>query len=412
MMPEPVRNVPMKTDVVDSSHGYDSNVVEEDEIDLLELTSTLLRNKWVILRFAVIAAVLTAVVVLLMKPTYTAEATFLPPGSLSMGSSALPSSLGALGLLSGMKSSGDIYVGVLGSRTIADDLIHQFDLQKVYKRKRLSDAEKVLKSASKFEAGKNSLVTISVEDHDPQRAADLANAYLKELHAQNDRLALTEAAQRRVFFGEQLEKEKNALADAEADLAKTEEKTGLIQPSGQAELQIATIAQTQAEIASREVQLAALQQAATDQNPNVIRIRSEITGLQAQLKKLQDRSGSAGPGQIQVPTAKVPALTLEYVRKEREVKYHETLFQLLARQYESARLDESNSAPLMQVVDYAIKPDAKSGPPRTLLTLAAAILGGIFGMVWVIVRERFQVLASDPVQSEKLKALREAARLK
>jgi len=397
---------------LDEPRQYGNSDLAEDEIDLLELASLLLRNKWVIFRWAVVAAVLTAVIVLLMRPTYTAEATFLPPGSLNTGSAALTNPMGALSLFGGLKTSGQIYVGILGSRTISNDIIHQFDLQKVYKEKRLSDTEKALKANSKFEVGKDSLITISVTDHDPQRAADIANAYLAELHKQNDRLALTEAAQRRVFFQQQLEQEKNALGDAEVDLAKTEEKTGLIQPRGQAELQIATIAQAQAEIASREVQLAALQQAATDQNPDVIRIRSEITGLQAQLKKLQDKSGSPGPGQIQVPTAKVPALTLEYVRKEREVKYHEALFALLARQYEAARLDESRSAPLMQVVDSATKPDKKSGPLRTVLTLAAFFLGGIFGIVWVIVRDRVHVLSNDPVHAEKLKALREAARLR
>ena len=283
-----------------------------------------------------------------------------------------------------MKDPGAIYIGIMESRSVADDLIRQFDLQKIYKTKKLSGTEKALAEHTKFIPGKDTLVKVNVDDHDPKRAADMANAYLAALSKQNDRLALTEAAQRRAFFERQLEAQKNQLADAEVDLAKTEEQTGMIHPSGQAQLQMLTIAQTRAAISSREIELAAMSQGATDQNPEMVRLRSEIVGLKAQLAQLQNSSAKGSPGDIEVPTSRVPQLTLDYVRREREVKYHEALYELLLRQFESAKLDESRSAPMMQVVDSAVVPDTKSGPPRVPLTLLAALLGGLLVAGWIL----------------------------
>jgi len=403
MMQETVLNHPETSARVESTKG-----AEENEIDLFELVKILLQNKILILKFALVTAVLTAIVLLIKAPYYQAEASFLPPNSMSSGSSsALLGQLGVLGsaggALSGLKDPTLIYVGILGSRTVADDLIQQFDLAKVYKTKKLSQTEKVLKSHTKVISGKDTIVVVTVEDHDPKRAADIANGYLSALHKQNDRIAVTEAGQKRLFFEQQLEKEKDSLADAEVELKRTEEQSGLIHPLGQAQLQLETIAETQAQIASREVQLEALSQGATSQNPEVIRIRSEIDALKAQLRALENSSEKSRAGNTQVPTAKVPELTLTYIRKSRDVKYHEALYELLLRQYESAKLDEARSAPLMQVVDYAVVPDVKEGPGRSVLTLMAAILGGFFGIFWVTVRYAIKVSRGNR-NSTRLKA--------
>jgi tyrosine-protein kinase Etk/Wzc len=380
--------------------GRDSTM-PEDEIDLLELGRVVMANRRVLLKFALAPAVVTAITVLLMKPTYTAQASFLPPNSMSNGSSALLGQLGALGAaggaLSSLKDPTLLYVGMLNSHTVADDMIRQFDLAKVYETKKLSQTEKALERHSEFLSGKDTIITVSVEDHDPKRAADMANAYLAALHGLDDRIALTEAGQRRLFFEQQLEKQKNRLADAEVELMRSQNQTGLIQPAGQARLQLETIAQTQAEIASREIELAAMNQAATEQNPDVVRIRSEIVGLKSQLKKLENSSGQGRPGDVQVPTSEVPELTLIYVRKEREMKYQQALYELLLRQYEAAKLEESRSAPLMQVVDFAVVPDTKSGPRRVLYTLLAAVLGGLLGLFWVIGRYVVRASRENPL---------------
>jgi tyrosine-protein kinase Etk/Wzc len=385
----------------------------EADIDPIEIATVLLREKKKILQIMLVVVLFTAVVVYgLVKPWFTAQATFLPPqnapGSrLSQLASQL-GPLGAVGALGGLKSPGDAYIGILGSRTIADAMVEKFDLQKVYNAKKLSTAEKMLKANSTFLSGKDTLITIAVKDNDPKRAADLANGYLDFLREQNGKLALSESSQRRLFFEQQLELEKNKLADAEVELRRAEEKTGIIAPYSQAQVEIEADAETRAQIASREVELASLRQVATDQNPAVARLQSEIAGLQQHLKQLQNDQKRQS-GSVQLPTAKVPELALEYVRKEREVKYHEVLFQLLARQFETARLDESREAPLLQVVDRAVVPDTKSGPPRTLLLLAAAILGIFLGSIWVLFRNAIGTMQQNPAKARQLDDLRQAA---
>jgi tyrosine-protein kinase Etk/Wzc len=379
-----------------TSHGEEAprrfdHPSAEDGIDVLQVALLLWRNKKTILRFSLGTGALTALIAFfVLKPSYTAEAVFLPPQSAPGSAASMLAgqlgSLGALGGLGGLKSPGDVYLGILGSRTIADTLIKRFNLQSVYKAKRLSDAETSLKKQSKFVAGKDTLITITVVDKDPRRAAGLANGYLEALYEQNGRLALTESGQRRIFFEQQLAREKDALADAEVELKRTEEETGMIAPNGQAQAAIEAIEQLRAQITTQEVSLSVLQQSATDQNPEVVRSRTEVERLQQQLRKMENDSSQRPPGSVQAPTAKVPELALAYIRKQREVKYHETLFELLARQYESARLDESREAPLLQVVDRAVVPDKKSGPHRALLTLIGLFLGLIAGALWVILR--------------------------
>jgi tyrosine-protein kinase Etk/Wzc len=418
MRHETTLNPPETSSPYDLSAGAQPSAPEEEGINLVGLATLLLREKKTILRFMLVAGILTVLVVyLVMKPTYTGEAVFLPPqnapgSSMSQLASQLGSlgSLGALGGLAGLKNPGEVYIGILGSRTVADEIIKRFDLQKIYKTKRLSDAEARLKGSSKFVAGKDTLITIKVESQNPQLAADLANGYMDALRDQNGRLALSDASQRRLFFEQQLEHQKNALADAEVDLKKTQEQTGLIIPGGQAQAQIQSSAELRAEITSRQVELAALRQGATDQNPAVVRLQTEISGLEYQLQKLQNDSGRRQPGSMELPTAKVPELALEYVRKQREVKYHEVLFELIARQYEAARLDESREAPLLQVVDHARVPDRKSGPPRTLLILASCMVGAFAGVSWVILKNFISTLKQDPLKAVQVENLRRAAR--
>lgn len=403
-----------------SDDKSDINLIQssqEDQIDLMELAILLLQGKKIIIGFMLVAsAVATIVVYGLMRPMYTAEASLLPPQTApGSGMSQLASQLGplgALGALSGLKNPSEVYLGILGSRTIADGLIRQYDLQAVYRTKKLSDTVKALKSRSTFESEKNTLITISVKDHDPKRAAGLANSYMDALREQNGRLALTEAAQRRLFFEQQLEREKSSLSDAEVELKKTQEQTGLIAPVGQAQMEIETMAQTRAQITSLQIELASLKQGATDENPEVVRLQTQISGLQQQLRRLETDPSNRQPGNLQLPTSKMPELALEYVRKQREVKYHEVLFELIAKQYEAARLDESHESPAIQIVDRAVIPDKRSGPPRTILIVGSCFLGFLVGAVYVLLLSVFRKLNGEAESALKFAALRKAASLR
>jgi tyrosine-protein kinase Etk/Wzc len=365
----------------------------EDVIDIRAALKALYRGRKTLLAFMAGACALAIAAAYLIQPMYTSMASFLPPGSGgSSAASALAGQLSALsglggGALGGTKSSGDLYVGILKSRSVRSELVKRFDLISLYNLKKESQAERVLGSHSVFDVdAKSSIVTLSVTDTSPARAHDIAEAYLNALTEKNGQLALTESSQRRLFFGQQLAKEKDDLENAEVALKETEEKTGLISPAGQTASQLQMIAQSQGLISAKQVELAALRLSATQENPDLIRLESEIQGLQDQLSRLQ--AGTNKGTSAVIATSKVPELALDYVRKAREVKYHETLFETLSKLYEQARIDEAHNAPLVQVVDPASYPDAKSSPFRALIVLGGLILGSVLGIAWILTRDR------------------------
>jgi uncharacterized protein involved in exopolysaccharide biosynthesis len=322
--------------------------------------------------------------------------------------SALASLTGGGGIGgSQLKTPIDMYVGMLESRTIADHLISRFHLQDLYKTRKMEDTRRVLKSNTRFLAGKDGLIHIIFDDQDPNRASEVANAYVDELYAMNSHLATTEAAQRRVFFDQELADEKAELAIAENDLKQTAEKTGIIQLGGQAESIIRSLAVLRAEIASREVQINSLRMFATDQNPVAMRAQEEINSLRNQLAKLEkDPRNPELTSPFGIPAGRLPAVALEYARKLREVKYHETLFELLAKQYEAARIDEAKAAPIIQVVDRAVPPDQKSGPHRTFIVLGCGFIGFCIGYLLAAITRAFRRAAEVPEYAIKIARLR------
>jgi tyrosine-protein kinase Etk/Wzc len=388
-----------------------------DGIDVLDVL-LVLAGRSRLIGFVTLAALLAGIAIsLTLKPNFTATAVILPPQQSSPNSSLLGqlsalSALGGGGSSLGLKTPANMYVGILQSRTIADAIIAKFRLQAVYGTKKQQDTRKLLSAKTEIEAGKDGLIRVSVIDVDPNRASQLANAYVSELYGMNSNLAITEAAQRRVFFDQQLDGEKKSLAAAEDDLRNTQQRTGLIQLSGQAQVIIQTIAGLRAQIASREVEVQAMRTFATEQNPDLTMVQEEISTMRGQLAKLEnDQQRQSRPGNLAVPAGRIPQDSLEYARKLREVKYHETLFDLLSRQYEAARIDEAKSAPIIQVIDRAVPPERKSGPHRTLITAGLGFLGFSLACAWAFVEHSLKKMRQVPEKAAKFDRLQSLLRL-
>ncbi|MGJ5813783.1 GumC family protein [Paludibaculum fermentans] len=354
---------------------------------------------------AVVLTAAAAFAVLSMIPSrYTATAVIMPPqqaqslSSALMGQLAGLTGLGGSAQLMGMKSPSDLYVGILEGRTIADAVIERFRMKEVYGKSTMIETRKVLAENTAIGSRKSGLIEIAVEDKDPKRAAAMANAYVEELQKQNGRLAVTDASQRRLFFERELEAQRSALAEAETALKGAQEKSGMIQPAGQAEAIIRAQAQARAELAGLEVQVQAMSTFATDENPQIKVLRTEQAAVREQLRQLEGRAGGAGSALIS--SGNLPTAGLEYMRRLREVKYHEALFELLAKQSEAARLDEAKSAPVLQVVDSAVVPDRKSWPPRALLSAAAAMVAFFCVCAWVIFRSMLNFKLERPHPDE------------
>lgn len=362
-----------------------TGVYASDAIDLEAAALELWANRRTILSAAIGATICAAMLALLLPPYYTATASFISPSSAASGSAGLAASLSALGAsgLLGGKSSADLYIGILKSRAVANRMIDRFDLMKVYRKRKKSFAQKALAKATSFESDiKSPIISISVRDYDPVRARDMANAYLEELRLASGGLAVTESSQRRLFYEQRLSREKDDLANAEVALKQSQEATGLIAPAGQMNAEVQAIAQLRAEIAGREVRLAALRESATGQNSALVALKAEIGDLQAHLQRMEN--GQDVKHLEGISAFRAPGLELEYIRKAREVKYHEALFEIIARQYEAARLDEANNPPVLQVLDTAILPDARSGPPRTIILAVGLVLGFLGSSAWIL----------------------------
>jgi tyrosine-protein kinase Etk/Wzc len=382
------------------------------EFDLLDLLLVMAERKKKIILSTLVGTLITTGLVLLMHPVFTAKAVVLPPQQ-GQSSAGLLSQLGSLAALTGLGSSGakdpnDLYLAVLQSNTVEDGLIKRLDLMDAYHTKRLSEARRLLTNSSKFVSEKGGMISITIKDGDPHRAAQIANAYVDELHDINSRLIIGEAGVRRNFFSQQLAIEKDRLTDAEIALQQTEEKTGAISPTGQTGVVISQVAALQSQIISREVQLDTLRTSSTDQNPDVIRLNTEIAGLRQQMRALESEQKGRKPGDISLTSRSLPEDQVTFLRKQRDVQYHTLIFDLIARQFEAARMDEAKASPLIQVLDPAEPPDRKSGPFRALWTLSGLILGFIYGCVSVIgsyVRSR---VVADPENAAKLAQFRRA----
>jgi tyrosine-protein kinase Etk/Wzc len=382
------------------------------EFDLLDLLLVIAERKNTIILATVLGALIATGLVLLKHPVFTAKAVVLPPQQ-GQSSAGLLTQLGNLASLTGLGSSAakdpnDLYMAVLQSNTVEDGLIKRLNLMAAYKTKKLTQARFALTNNSKFVSEKGGMISITVKDEDPHRAAQIANAYVDELHDINSRLIIGEAGVRRNFFSQQLALEKDRLTDAEISLQQTEERTGAISPTGQTGVVISQVASLQSQIIGREVQLDALRTSSTDQNPDVIRLNTEIAGMREQMRALESVQKGRKPGDISLTSRALPEDQVVYLRKQRDVQYHTLIFDLIARQFEAARLDEAKASPLIQVLDPAEPPERKSGPYRALWVLVGLILGFLLGCVWVIGSYVHSRVVADPDSAARLAQFRRA----
>ncbi|WP_076792508.1 Wzz/FepE/Etk N-terminal domain-containing protein [Chlorobium sp. KB01] len=374
----------------------------DDEISLLDLAIILAKHKKKILGVSVLVGIIAAVYSFTIPEIYTADVCILPPQQQQSGAAAmLAGKLGSLSAMSadlGIKNPNDTYIAMLKSRTIADKLIKRFHLLKVYKTNSEADAQEKLAGSTKVSSSKDGLIVVSVEDHDPKLAVAIANGYIEELQNLTQVLAVSEASQRRLFYEKQLLQAKEELSNAEIALKQTQEKTGLIQLDEQAISLVQATANIKAQIAMKEVQLGSLRTFATGNNPDYVRVQQELGTLRSQLAKVETGAVTAG---------KAPEAGLEYIRKVRNVKHYEIVYQMLAQQFEVAKLDEARDGSVIQVLDKAVLPEKRTRPKRTSMVLVTSLVGGLISVIWTFLYEALKKTREDPERSESLKNLRQ-----
>ena len=360
---------------------------EASSIVLYVTLRSLYARRTLIVKITLVALVLGIITAFAIKPYFTATTIVLPPAESNTGFGGLSGMSASTTILAlGGHSTGQLYVDLLETRDVADNLIKRFHLQQVYKTKLLSVTRRALAAKTKITLNeKSNLITIAVTDTEKQRASDLANGYIDAYRTLSAHLAISTASRNRQFFGDQLLTAKNNLADAEERLATIQKQTGFLQPDSQTQALITSAANLRAQVAVKQVQIEAMRNYATAENPQMQQAETELSGLEGQLGTLE-HSDVGGANSLILPKNAVQNGGVEYIRGLRDVKYYETLYDMLARQLEAARLEEAREGNGIEVVDPAIPPDRKSGPKRSLILAGSLVFGFLAGCCWVLGR--------------------------
>jgi uncharacterized protein involved in exopolysaccharide biosynthesis len=383
---------------------------------LIEVLTQLARRKHLIAKGAAVGMLVGVFLSLVLPVRYTAVTTLMPPqqtpstatmlmNQLTTGGGASPLAALAGGSM-GLKNPNDIYIGLLNSRPIADAIIRHFGLATLYRAKDMTAARQKLANNTVVASEKNGFLTVSVTDKDKQQAAAMANAYTEELRVLTKTLAVTEASQRRLFYEEQLKQAKESLIDAEVSFQQVQQSKGLVELDAQAKAMIEGLALLRAQVAAKEVEVQALRSYSTEHNPNLELAERELSSLRGEAAQLEQRNHSSGFTDLGL--GDVPGAGMAYLRAEHEVKYRQTMFDLLIKQYDAARLDEAKDAAIIQVVEPAIAPDRKSSPKRALIVVCFTVAGVLAGCLLVPLLCWKQYAQSDPRTASQLSALRHA----
>lgn len=354
---------------------------EAQGASILDVLTVLSRQRLLLAFAPILSAAVALGATFLLTPQFTSATQLMPPQQQQGGAAALLGSLGGLvgGAATGLKNPSEQWVGLLKSRTIADALIKRFDLCTRYEVEYQFQARNDLEARTRITVGKDSLIDIEVEDANPQTAADLANAYVEELQNLTKSIAIGEAAQRRAFFETQLQEVKNQLTKAEINLRASGINASVIKANPEAAIE--GVARLKALVTEAEVRLSVLQIGRTPANPELQQAQREIVSLKAQLQRAE---------QSEVGPKSTGDSGSAYISRYRDFKYYETLFELMARQYELARSDEAKEGSLIQVVDRALPAERKSSPKRLVIALIIYLAALATTVGYILSREAWR----------------------
>lgn len=384
--------------------GLDSACPDDNDISLVYVLQVIARRKMLIVKICISAMVLSVCASLAMKNIYTATCKFFPPQKDS-GAGSLATLLAQAGPLAGLGGLGgpsDIYLALIKSRTVADSVVKRLDLVKEYKSKNSEDARLALEKSVKFTLAKDGVITVAANSKDPKKAAEIANAFMDETIRRSVQLYMTKAGTERLFLEKKIETTKSELKNAEAELKKFQEQHKTIKADAQATVSIDAVARLRAELVSKEVQLAALRNSMTDESADVKALLAAIARLKGQLGAL---TSSGGSDSVIPSTGNVPSLAMEYIRKVREVKTQEAIFEQLSKQYEMAKINETKDSSSVQIIDEAVPPIKKSKPNRAMIVLSLTVLSFFLSILIILIQEFISNLSPG-----KLKELDEVKR--
>jgi len=372
---------------------------QEEEINLLDIWRVLVRRKKLICMIVGTSFLLSIVVALLLPKIYSATVSILPPQQDSMspllgaGLSQIP--MGGMGGLASslldLKTPADLWVGILKSTTVMDAIIDRFKLQALYDKKTRDETRLKLKDNYKTLKGKEGIISLTVLDRDPHRAAQMANAFIEELDKINKKQVMSSGKRTRVFVEKRLNETKEGLSKAEEAVKQFLEKNKAIKLDDQSKAIISAIGDLKGVLMAKQVELQTLLSFATPTHPQAQLLRAEVKGLEEMMRELEEGDqGQGGSKNIFIPTDKMPDLGLQYVRLLRTTKVQETLYTVLTQQYEMARIQEVKDSTTVQVLDTAKAPEKKTKPKRALIVLLSTFTALFIAVFIVFIQESLE----------------------
>jgi uncharacterized protein involved in exopolysaccharide biosynthesis len=368
---------------------------DDDEISLLDLLQVIVDNLRLLVLGPLVCGLAALGYAFMIPPTYTAKTQFLPPQQQQSSAASMLASLGALGGLAGaatgLKSPADQYIAFMKSVSVQDALIERFKLVEKYEAKLKTDARMALTGSVRIASGKDGLISVEVDDKDPKFAADLANAHVDELRSLLARLAVTEAQQRRMFFEKQLQITKENFTKADLALKSSGVSSSVLKTSPTSAVE--AVARLKAGISVQEVKLGTMRNYLTESSPDFKQALSELASLKAQLAIAEKEE----------PASKDAS---DYVARYREFKYQETMFELFAKQFELAKVDESREGAVIQVLDIAEPPERKAKPKKAMIAVIAALASGFALLLFVFIRSALKNASQDEETKLRMAALK------
>lgn len=390
---------------LDKKQALQADALHAEQAGIIDILIVVAKYKKVICLFPLALVMLALVVSFFMPNVYRADTKLLPPQQAQSAAAALLSQLGGVAGMAagaGIRTPNDVYIGMLKSRAVMDRLIGSYDLKKVYGADSIEIARRTLESNTFIETGKDGLITVAVEDENRELVAKLANSYVTELIRMTSVLAVTEAGQRRMFFGTQLEQSKNSLAKAEMKLKGSLATNGVISVDSDSQAIIMNVSRLRALISAKEIEIDSMSAFVTPSNQNYRQAQQELSSLRAQLNKLENGTpynAVTNPANVNDKGA------LENIQLLRDVKYYQMLYEALAKQYEAARLEEARQSSVIQVLDPAIVPERKVKPKRLVILVVALVLGVLLALFWAFVKEALWRASTVPTTALKLRTL-------
>lgn len=343
----------------------------------------------------------------LLHVRYESTAQLMPPDNQS-GSTAMLASLivkagsgigGMAGDLLGLKNSGDLFVGILRSRTVQDRLVHRFDLKELYGVRLHEDARKELADRTGIAVDRKSgIISVTVSDRSPQRAAALAGAYIEELDKLVAEVSVSSARRERMFLEDRLKAVKSDLDQASNDFSQFESKNTTIDLKEQGRAMVEAAARLQGELIAAESELHGLKEIYAANNVRVRALEARVRELRDQLNKLGGaRDASTEPSQpsLYPSIRQLPILGVTYADLYRRTKIQEIVYESLTQQYELAKVQEAKETPTVKILDEPAVPERKSFPPRVLIVLLCGTLGLGGSVLWVLGETKWHELNSE-----------------